>query len=71
MGRDGAIVLALVLLSASWALAHLVLLAGDLLAARHDPFDVAIQRDDHRRPFEAGDRARDDRADAILVFFVN
>ncbi len=53
------------------ALAGLVRFAGDLLAARHDAFDVPVQRDDHRRAFEAGDRARDDRADAVLVFLVN
>jgi hypothetical protein len=52
------------------ALARVVLLAGDLLAARHDAFDAA-EADDHRRAFEAGDGAGDDRADSVLVLFVN
>jgi hypothetical protein len=51
-------------------LAHLVLLAGDLLAPRHDPLDAA-EVDDHRRPLEPGDRAGDDRADPVLVFLVD
>ena len=52
------------------ALARLVLLAGDLLAAGHDALDAA-EVDDHRAALEAGDRAGDDRADAVLVFFVD
>ena len=51
-------------------LAHLVLLAGDLLAPRHDPFDPA-EVDDHRAAFEAGDGAGDDRADPVFVFLVD
>jgi hypothetical protein len=47
-----------------------VLLAGDLLAARHDPLDAA-EVDDHRAALEAGDGAGDDRADAVLVLLVN
>ncbi len=53
------------------ALADLVDFAGNLLAARHDPFDVAQQGDDHRVLLEAGDGAGDDRADAVLVFLVD
>src|SRR5688572_27019704 len=52
------------------ALAGLVLLAWNLLAARHDSFDAA-EVDDHRRTFEAGDGAGDDRADAVFVFLVD
>src|SRR6185503_16159662 len=51
------------------ALADLVLLAGDLLAARHDALDAA-EVDDHGAAFEAGDGAGDDRADPVLVLLV-
>ena len=44
--------------------------ARDLLAARHDPF-VAAQRDNHAAALEPRDGAGDDRADPVLVFFVN
>ena len=52
------------------SLADLVLLTGDLLRSWHDPFDAA-QVDDHRPAFKPGDRPGDDRANPILVFFVN
>src|SRR5690606_6185544 len=51
-------------------LARLMLLTGNLLTARHDPF-AAAEGDDHRAAFEAGDGAGDNRADAIFKFFVN
>src|SRR5206468_6604497 len=38
--------------------------------SRHNPFDAA-EIDDHRAAFKAGDRAGDDRADAVFVFLVN
>src|SRR4051794_19117077 len=52
------------------AFTRVVLFAGDLLAARHNPFD-APERNDHRRAFETRDRPGDDGSDAVLVLFVN
>src|SRR5438093_12252578 len=51
-------------------LAGIMLLARDLLAARHDAFD-APEVDDHGSAFKAGDGSGNDRAHAVLVFFIN
>ncbi len=52
------------------ALPLVVILAWNLLAAGHDPLDAA-EVDDHGRPLEAGHRAGDDGADAILELVVD